>query len=159
VVLVLVAGGCATGEGISQGAVLTVYVSAPLSGQQAWQGRAMCTGAKRELGRSDGRAGSFRVRAVCLDDSAGAPHWSLAAVGANARRAVEDSTTIGYIGEPGAVASRFSRPIVESGGIPQLSTGSGAVDMRKLLNAIEQAGSPETPGDLRESVNSTLSGG
>jgi ABC-type branched-subunit amino acid transport system substrate-binding protein len=159
VALVLVAGGCATGEGIGQGAVLTVYVSAPLSGRQARQGQAMCRGARRELARSDGRAGSFRVRAVCLDDSAGAPHWSLAAVGANARHAVEDSTTIGYIGEPGAVASRFSRPIVETAGIPQLSTGSGAAAMRKLIGAIRRAGSPETSGDLRDSVNNALSGG
>lgn len=79
-------------------------------------------------------------------------------MGANARRAVEDSTTIGYIGEPGAVASRFSRPILETAGIPQLSTGSGAADIRKLLDAIERAGSPETPAELRDSVSAVLSG-
>jgi hypothetical protein len=96
---------------------------------------------------------------VCLDDSAGAGRWSLAAVGANARRAIEDSTTIGYIGEPGAVASGFSRPILETAGVPQLPGGSGAVAMDKLLHAIRQAGSPESPGDLRESVRNTLTVG
>ena len=41
-----------------------------------------------------------------LDDSGGARRWSLAAVGANARRATEDSTTIGYIGELAPAATR-----------------------------------------------------
>lgn len=133
---------------------MTVYVSAPLHGAQAAAGRAMCTGARRELARSGRRTAGLRVRAVCLDDSGGARRWSLAAVGANARRATEDSTTIGYIGELAPAATRFSRPIVESAGIAQLSTLSGRAAMARLLRAISEASGSTSP---REAVREDLS--
>jgi hypothetical protein len=81
------------------------------------------------------------------------PSWSLAAVGANARRATEDSTTIGYIGELDRAATRFSRPIVESAGIAQLSTLSGRAAMASFLRAIRQGGDPVS---LRESVRDEI---
>jgi branched-chain amino acid transport system substrate-binding protein len=128
---------------------VTVYVSAPLHGAQAVDGREMCAGARRELSRSGGHAGGVRARVVCLDDTGGGERWSLAAVGANARRATEDSTTIGYIGELDRAATRFSRPIVEAAGIAQLSTLPGRAAMAKLLQAIRDAGASAS---LRESV-------
>jgi branched-chain amino acid transport system substrate-binding protein len=93
------------------------------------------------------------VRAICLDDTGGGSRWTLAAVGANARRASEDSTTVGYIGEPDAAAARFSRPILESAGIAQLSGVPGATAMSRLLEAIRRA-----PDDasLRESVDEEI---
>lgn len=104
---------------------MTVYVS----------GKPLCEGAQRELARNDGRAGDFRVRMICLEDAG-----TLAAAGANARRATEDSTTVGYLGEPST--------IVDAAGIAQISTSSGATAMARLLRAIQQA-----DGDsLRESV-------
>ncbi|MGB7589262.1 MAG: hypothetical protein WBM00_11195 [Solirubrobacterales bacterium] len=149
-------GGCGGGEGVGAGAVLTVYVSTPLSGGQFGRGRAICAGAKRELARSKGRAGSVSVRVLCLDDAGGAGRWTLAAVGADARRAVEDSSTIGYIGELDPTATRFSRPIVEAAGIPQLSTRSGLTAMRELLGAIRRAASASSSGTFRESVRTEL---
>jgi hypothetical protein len=91
---------------------------------------------------------------VCLDDTGGANRWSLAAVGANARRATEDSTTVGYIGELDRTATRFSRPIVESAGIAQLSTLSGRAAMASILRAVREAGDPAS---LREAVSEELS--
>jgi hypothetical protein len=73
----------------------------------------------------------------------------LAAVGANARRATEDASTIGYIGEPTRAASRFSKPILESAGIARLTETTGAAAMNKLLHAVAKAGDG---GSLRESV-------
>ncbi len=127
---------------------MTVYVSAPLHGDRAIEGRAMCAGAERQAGR----AGEVRVRVVCLDDTGGGGHWSLAAVGANARRAVEDSTTVGYIGEPDPTVARFSHPILEAAGIASIYSSSGTVAMRRLLHAIRDAGS----GSLRVSVREAL---
>ncbi len=132
---------------------MTVYVSVPLDGARAVQGRAICAGARRELARSGGRTAGVRVRAVCLDDTGGGKRWSLAAVGANARRATEDSTTVGYIGELDATATRFSRSIVEEAGIAQISTLSGRAAMAELLRAIREAGDAES---LRESVHDAL---
>jgi branched-chain amino acid transport system substrate-binding protein len=122
--------------------MVSVYIAAPL-----------CAGAERELARDGGRAGEVRVRAVCLASAESAQKLNLARVGVNARRATEDATTIGYIGEPTRAATRFSEPILESAGIAQLSESSGATAMSKLLKAVDEAGDS---GSLRESVNDAL---
>jgi branched-chain amino acid transport system substrate-binding protein len=138
----LVASGCGGADGLADGAIVTTYVTAPL-----------CAEAERELAKHGGRAGDVRVRAICLPSAESDGKLDLALIGANARRATEDSSTIGYIGEPTRAASRFSEPILESAGIPQLSEGSGAAAMRKLLNAVAEAGSS---GSLRESMYDAL---
>jgi hypothetical protein len=121
---------------------VTVYAAAPL-----------CAESRRELARNDGRAGEVRLRVTCLDPVRQGDRLDLATIGANARRATEDSTTIAYLSEPGQAVTRYSEPILESANIPQLSGESGAAEMSKLLDAIRSAGSS---GSLRESVNDEL---
>jgi len=132
----LLAAGCGE-EGVGDDAVVTVYASAPL-----------CAGAKQELARSDGRAGKIGVRVVCLGATEDGDKLDLATIGANARRATEDSTTVGYL-EASGPATRFSVPILEEAGIAQILSNSGSTAMAKLLEAIRDAGSS---GSLRESV-------
>jgi hypothetical protein len=86
---------------------------------------------------------------VCLPSAESSQKLDLARIGANARRAAEDATTIGYIGEPTRAATRFSEPILESAGIAQLTETSGASAMHQLLQALDQAGDA---GSLRASV-------
>lgn len=112
---------------------MTVYVG----------GDSLCDSARRELARSGEKAGEFRVRLVCLEGTG-----TLAGAGAGARRATEDSTTVGFITAPGP-QSRFSRSILDAAGIAQITTSSGAAGMSSLLRAIEQAGDG---AGLRESV-------
>jgi hypothetical protein len=154
-VLALAAIGCG-GGGVAKDASLAVYVSAPLHGGQAPAGQRMCSGAKRVLARAGGRAGEVRLRVVCLDDTGGALHWRLAAVGADARRATEDSSAIAYIGELDPAATRFSRPILEAAKIAQVPGRSGSAAMARVLKAIEGAGGT---GQLREAVSEGLAGG
>jgi hypothetical protein len=140
----LVAGvGCGEGEGVADDATVAAYVAAPL-----------CAGAKGELEREDGAAGDLAVRAVCLPAVERGGRSSLAIVGANARRAAEDSTAVGYL-EPPGTAVRFSRPILESAGIAWLQDGSGARGMSRLLDAIREAGGSDS---LREAVADALDG-
>jgi hypothetical protein len=94
-----------------------------------------------------------RVRTVCLPSAESSQKLDLARIGANARRATEDSTAIGYIGEPTRSASRFSEPILENAGIAQLTATPGATAMKKLLQAVTEAGNA---GSLRASVNNDL---
>jgi hypothetical protein len=126
---------------VASGAVVSVYVVSPL-----------CAEAKRELARAGGEAGDVRVRAVCLPSAEG-KRLDLATIGANARHATEDSTAVGYIGDPTFAATRFSAPILEAAGIPQLSEIPGGPAMKKLLEAIRRA---NTSGSLRESVHDEL---
>jgi len=121
-------------EGVLSGATVAVYVS----------GESLCEGARQELRGSNERAGSLRVRMICLDDPG-----TLASTGANARRATEDSTTVGYITEPDPTRASFSRSILDAANITQLSSASGAEAMSKLLQAIRRAGDSAS---LRESV-------
>lgn len=121
---------------------MSVYAAAPL-----------CAEAKRELAKEEGRAGDLHLRVICLPAAESKHKLDLATIGANARRATEDSTTVGYIGEPTRSASRFSEPILEAAGIAQLTESSGAAAMTKLLHAVAEAGSS---GSLRESVLTEL---
>jgi hypothetical protein len=135
------AAGCGSGTGVSEDATVTAYVEAPL-----------CAAAKRELVEHDGRAGDLRVQAVCLPSPREATKLSLATLGANARRATEDSTTVVYLEAPDPKAARFTHPILETAEVPWISENSGAVAMAHLLELIESADS----GSLRESLGEAL---
>ncbi len=127
---------------MASGASVSVYVAGSL-----------CAEAKRELAGSGGKAGDVRIQVTCLPSAESSRKLDLAQIGANARRATEDAAAVGYIGEPTRAASRFSEPILETAGIAQLSQTSGTAAMKKLLKAVDEAGSS---GSLRESVNAAL---
>lgn len=122
--------------------MVTVYAAGPV-----------CEGAQRALNDRGGRAGSVRVRVRCLPSTGQPGRYDLAQIGANARRATEDSTTVGYIGETEPHARLFSAPILEAAGIAQLSGESGSQAMEEILQAI--AATSETEG-VRESVYGQL---
>jgi hypothetical protein len=144
--VLLALAGCGGGEGVSEGATVSVYAVAP-----------SCVGAERALARHGARAGEVRVRLVCVSDSERGKSWTLAAVGANARRASEDSSTVVYIADRDPTAAEFSRSILESVGIAQLRPGrSAAAAMAKVLTAIDEAGNSS---NLRESVDESLGSG
>lgn len=139
--LLLLSGGCGE-QGVAEDAVLTAYVTAPL-----------CAGARHELTRDGGRAGEIRVRLTCLSSPLRPGGLSLAAAGANAREATEDSTAIVYVEAANSAAARFSHPILESAGIPWLSSSSGATAVRRVLKAVGEAGGASS---LRDSVGKAV---
>jgi hypothetical protein len=127
---------------VAEDAVVTAYVEAPL-----------CEAAEEELARRGGRAGGLRVRAVCLPGVRKGQKLDLATVGANARRATEDSTSVAYLETSDPKAARFSNPILEAADVPSISASSGKTAMADLLQAIENAGSS---GSLRDEVQEGL---
>lgn len=139
--LLVAASGCGGAEGVASGATVNVYVVPPL-----------CAEAESELERQKGRAGDLRVQAVCLPSGKRRGKLELATVGANARRATEDSTSVAYLEAPGR-GNRFSEPILESAEIPSIHDSSGRAAMARLLRAIERAGSSSS---LRASVSKGL---
>jgi hypothetical protein len=140
-VLAFVAG-CGDG-GVADDATATVYVAA-----------VACNQAERALEDEGGGVGSLRLRIVCVPAVERAGRFDLAQIGANARRAVEDSAAIAYIGEVEPHANRFAAPILEEAGIAQLPNMSGSKAMRKLFPAIEEA--LDADRSLRESVDDAL---
>jgi hypothetical protein len=154
-ILSLTIAACGTTEGVSSGATVTVYLSAPMRGAEGGVGKQLCASAMSTLSQADGKAGDLNVRLRCLDAGDPAGTWTLAAVGANARQATEDSTTVAYIAEPDPKARRQSQPILEEADIAQVADSSGGqAAMRRILAAIEEADS----SSLRESVSNSLSG-
>lgn len=131
----VLAAGCGEG-GAASGATVTVYVSAPLRGAEATAGRRLCEEARQRAERGGGGE-DLRLRVACLDAAGPAGEWTLAQVGANARRATEDSTAVAYIGEPDPDARRQSRPIVEAAEIAELGGRPGREAVAEVIAAIE----------------------
>jgi ABC-type branched-subunit amino acid transport system substrate-binding protein len=122
--------GCGGGSGSQGAATLTVYVSAPLQGGRSAQGRGIVNGARLALAQHGGRVGELKLRAVYLDDTRNG-RWSLVRTADNARRAAEDGTAIGYIGDLDSGATRISLPITNQAEMVQISPGSTAVDLTR----------------------------
>jgi hypothetical protein len=136
--------GCGEG-GAEAGARVTVYVSAPLHGAEAGAGRRLCEGARSEGARS-GEVEGLKLAVVCLDAAGGEGRWTLAQVGANARQATEDSTTVAYVGEPDPGARKQSRPIVAAAEIAEIGGLSGAEAVAAVVAAISD-GDADHPRD------------
>jgi hypothetical protein len=135
--------GCGGGGGVAAGATVSAYVAAPL-----------CAGARRALSQAGGEAGSVHVRAVCLPSDRAGGRLDLAAVGANARRATEDATTIAYLEAPEAAAAKFTHPILESADVGWTASSSGEVAMRRVLRAVSES----DLSSLRDGVREALEG-
>jgi hypothetical protein len=124
----LVLAGCGGSEGVADDATVAVYVAAPLCGE-----------ARAEVGEGAAAADAVQVRAVCLAPVDRARQLDLAQVGANARRATEDSAAVAYVEQAGP-AGRFSRPIVAAAGIAFVAARSGREAMARVIEAVDASG-------------------
>jgi branched-chain amino acid transport system substrate-binding protein len=116
--------------GSSAGKTLTVYSSVPLQGASRVQTTALVNGAKLALEQAGNKAGKYKIVYKPLDDStAQAGSWTPEATSANARRAAQDSSAVAYIGEFNSGASAVSIPILNEGGVPQISPANTAVGL------------------------------
>lgn len=116
--------GCGTG-GAESGATVSVYAVPPL-----------CREARQVVDGADGKAGDLKVRVLCLRRVESKGRADLAIVGANARRATEDSSSVAYLEAPGRAAP-FSQSIVEKADIAWVNTSSAVPTVRRILKALE----------------------
>ncbi len=134
--------GC--GGGDSKGATVSVYVGASL-----------CRAAKRELAAHGARAGHFKIAARCLTSSEkDGDGVDLATDGSNSRRATSDTSAVATLESPGP-GNKFSRSILESAGIPLLTSTSGRQAMKQVIEAVESAGSSGVRSNVRETLEPT----
>ena len=143
----MLAASCGEG-GASEGARVTVYVSAPLRGAEAAAGKRLCEGARAEAAKAGGRVEDLRLEVVCLDAAGDGGRWTLAKVGSNARTATEDSTAVGYVGEPDPRARKQSRPIVDAAEIAEIGGTSGRDAVAKVVAAIAEGDESEPRSDV-----------
>jgi branched-chain amino acid transport system substrate-binding protein len=118
------------GGGKISGSKLTIYSSLPEQGASGGQAKAMENGARLAVEAKGGKIGKYTITYKPLDDS-------LASTGAadegkarqNARTAVSDKTTAGYIGEYNSGISKVTIPILNRAGIAQISPANTYVGL------------------------------
>jgi len=148
VAIAAAAGGCGndqSGGGSVKGDTLTIFSSLPLQGPEGDRSKSILNAEKLALKDAGGKAGSFKVNFSFTDDSKGSDgsaRWNPDTVADNARKAVQDLRTIGYLGELDSGGSAVSIPITNEAGIAQVSPGSTAVGLTKLVPGAEK-GEPD----------------
>jgi branched-chain amino acid transport system substrate-binding protein len=131
--------------GTVPGDTLTIFSSLPLQGSRAAQSASIVNAQKLALRDSGGRVGDFKVNFASADDStAGGDRvgWDPDKTAENARKSVENTRTIAYIGELDSGATAISLPITNEAGFVQVSPGSPAVGLTKFLPGAEK-GEPD----------------
>ena len=123
-------GGSGGAEGIS-GDTLTIYSSLPLQGTSKEQSEAVINGEKLALKQIDNKVGKYTIKYVSLDDSTAQNPGTAdeAQTAQNARKAVQDETTIFYLGEFNSGGTKVSLPILNKAGIPQISPSNTYVGL------------------------------
>ena len=116
--------------GAGGGGTVTVYSSLPLQGAPRAQSEKMVNGIELALEQAGGKAGDLTVKYVSLDDATPqAGSWTPEATSANARKAVQDDSTVAYIGEFNSGATAISLPLLSEAGVAQVSPANSAVGL------------------------------
>jgi branched-chain amino acid transport system substrate-binding protein len=124
-------GGGGGGDSASGGGgELHIYSSLPLEGASRGQATALVNGMKLAVEQAGNKAGDFTIKYTSLSDaSAQAGNWTPELTSANARKAAQDDKTAVYLGEFNSGASAVSIPILNEGGVPQISPANTAVGL------------------------------
>jgi len=144
--------GGGTGGTAAADETLTIYSSLPLQGTSKEQSEAVINGEKLALKATGNKVGEFKLKYVSLDDST-AQNPGTADEGQtaqNARKAVQDKSTIFYLGEFNSGGTKVSLPILNKAGIPQISPSNTYVGLTTDKPGSEP-GEPEKyyPGGAR----------
>lgn len=111
---------------VVEGDRLTVVTSAPLSGDLEAAGQAMVNGERLALAEADGLVGPFTVSLTVLNSVQSMMRLpSEAQVASNARAAVLAPTSIAYIGDYDSATTAVSLPLINQGGLAQISPLAG----------------------------------
>lgn len=138
-------GGSGGSSEVVQGNNLTIYSSLPLQGTSKEQSEAVINGEKLALKQAGNKVGKFSLKYVSLDDST-AQNPGTADEGQtaqNARKAVQDKTTIFYLGEFNSGGSKVSIPILNKAGIPQISPANTYVGLTVAQPPGTEPGEPQ----------------
>src|SRR5450755_3387190 len=123
---------------------IDIYSSLPLQGASTSQTNPLVNGIKLALAQAGGKAGQWTVNYQSLDDStAAAGKWDAGQTSANARKVATDPKAAYYIGEFNSSASEVSIPILNQGGIPQVSPANTYVGLTLSVPPASAPGEPQ----------------
>jgi branched-chain amino acid transport system substrate-binding protein len=135
--------GCGSSEpsGKIHGTRLTVYYSGPTHGPSSAGSLAALDGAQMALDVVHGRIGKYRIELRALDDAAPQKAgWEPSQTTNDVRIAVQDPTTVGYIGDFNSGAAAISIPLLNRQGVAQVSPAASSV-------GLTSAGPGASPGE------------
>ncbi len=125
--------GCVANAQVSEripGRTLRIYSSVPLQGASQVDAVSVLRGARLALDEVHGTIGKYHIALETLDDSTvQRGRWDPGQTTVNARRALTDRTTIGYLGDLDSGASAISIPLLNRAGIAQVSPTATAVGL------------------------------
>jgi len=123
--------GSGGGGSKASGKTLTIYSSLPLQGTSKGQSDAVISGEKLALKQVKNKVGAFKIKYSSLDDSTAQNPGNAddAQTAQNARKAVQDKSTIFYLGEFNSGGTKVSLPILNKAGIAQISPSNTAVGL------------------------------
>jgi branched-chain amino acid transport system substrate-binding protein len=126
--LVAACGGDSGSESAGDG--VTIYSSLPLQGASRPIGEALVDGMRLAFKQAGNSVDGIAVNYVSLDDStAQAGAWTPEAESANARRAIQDSSAVAYLGTFNSGAAAVAIPLLNEAGLAMLSPGNTAVGL------------------------------
>jgi branched-chain amino acid transport system substrate-binding protein len=124
-----------------RGSKLSVYVSLPLIGPSRWSGQAVLNGVRMALADAHGGVGHYRIVLHPLDDATVSSRgWNPGQTTVNARAAIKNPSTVGYIGDLNSGATAVAIPLLNRADVPQISPTSTAV-------GLTQGGLEAAPGE------------
>jgi branched-chain amino acid transport system substrate-binding protein len=125
-----------SGASEATGNQLAIYSSLPLQGPSAPISQEIVNGERLALSQAGGHVGSLKVGYVSLDDANPTTgRLDPGATSTNAKTAAQDTSTIAYLGELGSEATAVSLPLINAGGILQVSPGSPYIGLTSSLDA------------------------
>ena len=112
------------------GSALTVYSSLPEQGASGDQAKAIENGVRLAVQNRGGKVGKYTLAYKALDDSLASTGAADEGKGAqDARTAVQNKNTIGYVGEYNSGISKVTIPILNKAGIAQVSPANTYVGL------------------------------
>ncbi len=125
-----------------RGAQLTIWSSLPQHGPASAVSADVLAAQQLALEDAGGRVGRYRVRLAALDASSPQDgRTDPSRVSENARRAVQDETTVAYLGELATGMSAVSIPLLNEAGILEVSPLDSAMTL--TTGSVAATGSPE----------------
>ncbi len=129
-------GAAVSGAAEAQGNQLAIYSSLPLQGALSGISQQIVGGEKLALADAGGRAGSFKIGYVSLDDANPVSgRWDPGITATDAKTAAQDTSTIAYLGDYNSAATAVSLPLINAAGILQISPSSPYVGLTSSLDA------------------------
>jgi branched-chain amino acid transport system substrate-binding protein len=121
-----------SGSSSSASKKVTILTSLPFDATDRQQTEDVVKGEQLALSQINNKIGSCTITFKKLDDStAQAGQWDAGQVSTNARKAAQDKSVVGYIGEFNSGASAISIPITNQANLMQISPSNTALELTK----------------------------